>query len=61
MMALELGERGLLTLRWDPVWDDLRSDDLFKELVRQTRSLRLPPTLPGRGGRGGRGGGGNGG
>ena len=52
-VALERAERGLLTLRWDPVWDDLRRDERFKELVREARSLRFSPTIrrgpPGRG------------
>ena len=44
-VALEQAERGLLTLRWDPVWDDLRRDERFKELVREARSLRFSPTI----------------
>ena len=55
-VALEQAERGLMTLRWDPVWDDLRRDERFKELVRQTRSLRFSTTPQrepsGSGGRG---------
>ena len=54
MMALQHGERGLLTLRWDPVWDDLRRDERFKELVQQIGAMRRSP-MNGRGreGRGG--------
>ena len=44
-VALEQAERGLLTLRWDSVWDDLRRDERFKELVREARSLRFSPTI----------------
>ena len=44
-VALEQSERGLLTLRWDPVWDDLRRDDRFKELVREVRSQGFPPSI----------------
>ena len=55
-VALEQAERGLQTLRWDPVWDDLRSDERFQELVREARALRFSPSNrrgpPGRGGRG---------
>ena len=55
-VVLEGAERGLLTLRWDPVWDDLRRDERFKELVRQVRSAAFSPTIRrGPSGREGRG------
>jgi len=56
-VALERAERGLQTLRWDPVWDDLRSDERFQELVREALALRFAPSnrRGGPAGRGGRG------
>ena len=54
-MALEEDERGLLTLRWDPVWDDLRRDERFKELVRESRPQRPPMIRREPSGRRGRG------
>jgi TolB-like protein len=37
------GDRSLLTLQSDPVWDPLRSDPRFAELMSQVRSLRYAP------------------
>ena len=42
--ALEQGERGLLSLRFDPVWDELRSDARFADLAREVRAIRFAPT-----------------
>jgi hypothetical protein len=41
--ALARGEPGLLSLRLDPVWDDLRSDPRFRRISRQAQSLRFAP------------------
>ena len=41
--AVEAEDPALLTLRSDPVWDDLRSDDRFAEIGRQARELRFGP------------------
>jgi TolB-like protein/tetratricopeptide (TPR) repeat protein len=50
--AFERGERGLLSLQFDPVWDGLRADPRFIELAREARELRYAPAT--RGSRGGR-------
>ena len=52
MEALVRGEPGVLTLRVDPVWDDLRRDPRFREVARQAQSMRFSPTRR-PGGRGG--------
>lgn len=47
--ALERREPGTLTLRSDPVWDELRGDPRFRTLAEQARSLRFaPPRRRGR-------------
>jgi TolB-like protein len=51
--ALEQGDAGVLSLRSDPVWDDLRMDLRFRELGRQAQVMRFSPTR--RSPRGGRG------
>lgn len=38
--AIEVRDPGLMTLRSDPVWDSLRSDERFRALVRQARDIR---------------------
>ena len=49
MEALVRGEPGVLTLRVDPVWDDLRRDPRFGEVARQAQWMRFSPTRrPGR-------------
>lgn len=42
--ALERGEPGILSLRSDPVWDDLRRDPRFREVAREALSLRFSPS-----------------
>jgi len=49
--ALAAAEPGLLTLRSDPVWDDLRRDNRFESLLCEAQDLRFSPTM--RGWRGG--------
>jgi TolB-like protein len=47
--ALERREPGMLTLRSDPVWDELRGDPRFRHLAEQARSMRFaPPRRRGR-------------
>ncbi len=43
--AMRRGERGLLGLRSDPVWDDLRRDERFAQIAREARALRFSPAL----------------
>ena len=50
--ALADAEPGLLTLRSDPVWDDLRHDSRFEGLLSEARDLRFSPTMRGRRGGG---------
>ncbi|NCG31980.1 MAG: hypothetical protein GWP44_03785, partial [Proteobacteria bacterium] len=50
--ALADAEPGLLTLRSDPVWDDLRRDSRFESLLSEARDLRFSPTMRGRRGGG---------
>jgi thioredoxin-like negative regulator of GroEL len=38
--ALEQHDRGLATLERDPVWDELRGDPRFADIVRKSRTLR---------------------
>jgi tetratricopeptide (TPR) repeat protein len=49
--ALERGESGVLAIRSDPAWDELRGDPKFRELARQTQQIRYmrprPPRDPG--------------
>lgn len=52
--AIERGDPGVLSVQSDPVFDGLRGDPRFRELVRQARRLRFSPT--GRGGQRERGG-----
>ena len=54
--ALESGERGLLSLPTDPVWDELRSDQRFEDVEREAELRRFAPGLPLPGARGRRGG-----
>ena len=50
MEALVRAEPGVLTLRVDPVWDDLRRDPRFREAARQAQAMRFSPTRrPARG------------
>ena len=42
--ALARGEPGVLALRSDPVWDDLRGDRRFREIAREAQTLRFSPT-----------------
>jgi adenylate cyclase len=37
------GDRSLLTLQTDPVWDPLRSDPRFADIVSEVRKMRLAP------------------
>ena len=41
--AVAAGDRGLLTLRTDPVWDGLRASPRFRELERQAQRMRFAP------------------
>lgn len=41
--ALMLSERGILTLRTDPVWDEYRSNPAFQRIVREAQSMRFSP------------------
>jgi len=50
--AVEAAERGVLTLRTDPVWDQLRRDPRFTALAGQARVIRFAPGSPGSRGRG---------
>lgn len=43
MDALEDGEPGIMSIRTDPVWDDLRADPRLREIVRQAQRLRFAP------------------
>jgi TolB-like protein len=45
--ALEGRDRGLATLERDPIWDALRADARFADVVRRSRSLRRGPDVPG--------------
>ncbi len=45
--AFARGERGLLSLQFDPVWDGLRNDPRFLELAREARELRYAPAMRG--------------
>ncbi|NIR34877.1 MAG: hypothetical protein GWN07_02180 [Actinobacteria bacterium] len=48
--ALERGEPALLTLRSDPVWDDLRDDPRYRRVAEEARALRFAPARrPGQG------------
>jgi len=51
--GLRNGDRGLLMIQADPVWDDLRSDPRFQQMARQIRALRFAPTSRRPGGPGG--------
>ncbi|MDH3271052.1 MAG: hypothetical protein OEN56_06945 [Gemmatimonadota bacterium] len=44
--ALRDGEPGVMSVRTDPVWDDLRSDPRLREVVRQAQRVRLSPNRP---------------
>jgi len=52
--ALARRDRGLATLERDPVWDGLRGDPRFSDIVRRSRAVRhtpdapRPPGVPGR-------------
>jgi len=50
--GLRRGDRGVLTIQADPVWDDLRRDPRFREIARQARALRFAPRPRGPGGSG---------
>lgn len=45
--AFARGERGLLSLQFDPVWDGLRADPRFAELAQEARDLRYAPAMGG--------------
>jgi TolB-like protein len=49
--ALERGEPGVLAIRSDPAWDELRADPKFRQIVRQAQHVRYarprPPREPG--------------
>ncbi len=51
--ALERGvenrDRGLITLRSDPIWDPLRDDPRFRSIANQVRKAvrSRPPMAPG--------------
>jgi TolB-like protein len=49
--AVESRDRGLFTLRTDPVWDELRGDPRFREIERMAQRMRFSPPLS-DGGRG---------
>jgi hypothetical protein len=42
--AIARWERGIFSLRTDPVWDDLRRDPRFSQLARDVRNMRFSPT-----------------
>lgn len=42
--GLANGDRGLLMIQTDPVWDDLRRDARFQEMSREIRARRFAPT-----------------
>ena len=42
--ALERSEPGIMAVRSDPVWDDVRSDPRFRQFAREAQSLRFSPT-----------------
>jgi len=44
--ALAQRDRGLATLERDPVWDGLRGDPRFADVVRRSRALRHRPEAP---------------
>jgi hypothetical protein len=44
--ALEQHDRGLATLERDPVWDGLRGDARFADVVRRSRAMRHVPGDP---------------
>jgi len=44
MEALVRAEPRVITLRVDPVWDDLRRDPRFRAVARQAQSMRFSPT-----------------
>lgn len=50
--ALEAGEPGVLQIRSDPVWDEVRKDPRFREIGRQVQEMRFSsgrrPRAPGR-------------
>ncbi len=41
--GLRDGDRGLLMIQTDPVWDDLRWDPRFQQMARQIRAVRFAP------------------
>lgn len=51
--GLANGDRGLLMIQTDPVWDDLRRDARFQKMSREIRARRFAPTgrRPGGGNR----------
>ena len=44
--ALQQRERGLAALERDPVWDGLRDDPGFADIVRKSRAVRFTPEAP---------------
>jgi len=44
--ALARGEPGVLGIRSDPAWDEMRSDPRFRELARETEKVRFMRTRP---------------
>ncbi|NNF14995.1 MAG: hypothetical protein HKN72_17345 [Gemmatimonadetes bacterium] len=46
--ALRDGEPAVMTIRTDPVWDDLRSSPRLREIVREAQRLRLNAPRGGR-------------
>jgi hypothetical protein len=41
--GVQQNDRSLLSLQTDPVWDPLRSDPRFADLVTQVRAMRFAP------------------
>lgn len=44
IQAFRAGEPGIMTVRTDPVWDHLRSNERLREIGRQAQQMRFAPT-----------------